>query len=376
MIARRLRGATRPPRPPDRGCRELVARRLRGATAIAFLVHAAVLAQEPPDRQGAVREEALVERVVVDAHVLGADGMPILNLTPSDFFVRVDGKPAVIEAVDWISADMPETDASALEGVSGEEAERFRSDAPPGRLILMFFQTDYNTSRLNGLLRMAQQARAFLNTLVPTDRVAVASYDSQLKLRQDFTSDRGKIERAINAAIRMGPAGKRDPDSRPSIGRYLDPEKARRAATPERALALLGESLAPVPGGKSMIFFGWGLGTIGGLSGPVASESYAWSDALHAMGRARINIFTLDVTDADYHSLEGYLQQISDLTGGKYEKTNLFPSLAMEHVRRAISGRYVITFMKPKNLPRGDHDIELSLVGRRGAVFARQYFQD
>jgi VWFA-related protein len=333
-------------------------------------------AQEPPDRRGAVREEALVERVVVDAHVLGSDGMPIVGLTPSDFFVKVDGKPAVIEAVDWIAADTPEADASALEGVSGEEAARFRSDAPPGRLILMFFQTDYNTSRLNGLLRMAQQARAFLSTLVPTDRVAVASYDSQLKLRQDFTADRGRIERAIQAAIRMGPAGKPDPDSHPSIARYLDPEKARRAGTPERALELLGRSLIPVPGGKSMIFFGWGLGTVGGLGGPVAAERYAWSDALHAMGQARMNIFTLDVTDADYHSLEGYLQQISDLTGGKYEKTNLFPSLAMEHVRKAISGRYVVTFLKPKNLPRGDHDIELSVVARRAAVFARQYFQD
>jgi VWFA-related protein len=353
-----------------------VTKRLTLAVVAIVSLATGALAQEPPDRQGAVREEALVERVVVDAHVLGADGLPILGLTPSDFFVKVDGKPAVVEAVDWISADMPETDASALEGVSGEEAQRFRSDAPPGRLIVMFFQTDYDTSRLNGLLRMAQQARAFLTTLVPTDRVAVASYDSQLKLRQDFTSDRGKIERAIAAAIRMGPAGKRDPDSHPSIARYLDPEKARRAGTPERALALLGESLAPVPGGKSMIFFGWGLGTIGGLSGPVAAETYAWNDALHAMGRARINIFTLDVTDADYHSLEGYLQQISDLTGGKYEKTNLFPSLAMEHVRRAISGRYVITFVKPKNLPRGDHDIDVSLIGKRGAVFARQYFQD
>jgi len=221
------------------------------AGAAAVLVVAAALGQEPPDRRGEVREEALVERVVVDAHVLGADGLPILGLTPSDFFVKVDGKPAVIDAVDWIAADMAETDASALEGISGEEAERFRSDAPPGRLILMFFQTDYATDRLNGLLRMSQQARAFLNTLVPTDRVAVVSYDSQLKLRQDFTDDRGKIQRAIQAAIRMGPAGKPDPDSHPSIARHLDPEKARRAATPERALALLGESLTPVPGGKS-----------------------------------------------------------------------------------------------------------------------------
>ena len=101
-----------------------------------------------------------------------------------------------------------------------------------------------------------------------------------------------------------------------------------------------------------------------------------YEPARRALVAARASVFSLDVTDADYHSLEGYLQQISDLTGGKYEKTNLFPSLAMEHVRKAISGRYVITFLKPKNLARGDHDIEVSLVGRRGAVFARQYFQD
>lgn len=355
-------------------------RHVLAATSVALLAGASLLGQEkpqePPDRRGAVHEQAIVERVVVDAHVLGADGLPILGLTPSDFFVKVDGKPAVIEAVDWIAADMPEADASALEGVPGDEAERFRADVPKGRLIVMFFQTDFNTDRINGLLRMAQQARTFLGTLVPTDRVAVASYDSQLKLRQDFTSDRAKIEKAIAAAIRTGPAPKPDSDSHPSMARYLDPDKARRAATPERALALLGESLTPIPGGKSMIFFGWGLGTIGGITGPVASETYAWNDALHAMGQARVNIFTLDVTDADYHSLEGYLQQISDLTGGKYEKTNLFPSLAMEHVRKAISGRYVLTFLKPKNMPRGDHDIEVSLVGRRGAVFARQYFQD
>ena len=96
---------------------------------------------------------------------------------------------------------------------------------------------------------------------------------------------------------------------------------------------------------------------------------------MHRMAEARVDIFTLDVTDADYHSLEGSIQQIADLTGGHYEKTNLFPDLAMDRVGRAISGRYVLVFVKPHG-PRGEHTIEVSLNGRKGRVFARQYYVD
>ena len=96
---------------------------------------------------------------------------------------------------------------------------------------------------------------------------------------------------------------------------------------------------------------------------------------IYSLARARANIFTLDVADADYHSLEGYLKQVSDLTGGKYMKTNNFPALAMDLVRRAISGRYVLVAVKPRGT-RGDHTIEVELVGKKGLVYARQYYQD
>src|SRR4029453_3622647 len=119
----------------------------------------------------------------------------------------------------------------------------------------------------------------------------------------------------------------------------------------------------------------WGLGTVGGLGGPNPSEVDAWHDAMRGMAAAPVNIFSLDVTDPALHSLEVYLEQISDLTGGRYEKTNVFPGLAMDLVGRAISGRYVLVFVKPR-MTRGLHTIEVDLVGHKGRVSARQYYSD
>ena len=343
---------------------------------LALFVSLGAAAQEPQDRRGAVSEQAFVERVVVDAHVTGPDGNPIPNLTPADFRVRVDGRPVTLESVDWLPAGAAEIESVAPEETaSSERVDNRLAEAPPGRLIVMFFQTNYEPSRLIGLIRMATQARRFLETMLPTDRVAVASYDSHLKLRQDFTDDRDKIVRAINASLRTGREPEPDPESRPALARHLDRRAARKASTPERALALLAEALAPIPGGKSMLYFGWGLGTVGGLGGPNLSEVNAWRSALKGMAVARVNVFSLDVTDADYHSLEVYLEQLSDLTGGRYEKTNVFPGLAMERVERAISGRYVLVFVKPRT-SRGTHEIRVELVGRKGRVSARQYYQD
>ena len=351
---------------------------MRRAALLALLALAAraAAAQEPADRRGAVEEQALVERVVVDAHVVGRDGNPIPDLGPADFRVRVDGKEVTLESVDWLPAGRPEIDPSALPESAFESGSLGESEVAPGRLIVMFFQTSHEPSRLIGLIRMAFHARRFLGTLLPSDRVAVVSHDSHLKLRQDFTADRDRIVRAINACLRTGREPEPDPDSHPSLARHFDRAAARKASTAEEAFALLAQALEPIPGGKSLIYFGWGMGVVGGMNGPNLTERTAWEATLRSMEAARVNIFSLDVTDADFHSLEVYLQQISDLTGGRYEKTNVFPALAMEHVRQAIAGRYVLVFVKPPGAPRGTHAIEVDLVGRKGNVYARQYYED
>jgi VWFA-related protein len=327
----------------------------------------------PPGRPGSYREEARVERVVVDAYVTDRYGDPIPGLGPADFRVRVDGKPVELESADWIPADLPELPVG--EALSAAPEGKPISLPAPGRLIVFFFQTDFETSRLLGLVRMGLQARRFLESLLPTDRVAVVSYDSHLKLRQDFTNDHRKIREALFHAIRTGERAPIETPDSPSIAEHFDFAAAREAATPERGLFVLARALAPIPGGKTMLFFGWGLVTVGGLGGPNLAESRDFGNALRALAAARTNIFTLDVTNADYHSLEGYLQNLSDLTGGTYQKTHIFPNLAMDRVRRAISGRYVLVFKKPEG-PRGLHTIEVKLDALKGEVNARQYYED
>src|SRR5262249_5575418 len=161
------------------------------------------------------------------------------------------------------------------------------------------------------------------------------SYDSHLKLRQDFTSDRQKLEGALFASIRTGEPRREESPDKPSLARNFDFLAAKKASTPERGLFLIADALAPIPGAKSRLYFGWGLGTIGGAVGPNPTEWHDYNDALQRLADARVNIFSLDVTDADYHSLEGSLRDVSDLTGGTYEKTHLFPRGALDRVQRA-----------------------------------------
>ncbi len=350
--------------------------RTRGRAAAILglgLSAASLQAQTTPGRPGSFREEARVERVVVDAYVTDRYGDPIAQLGPADFRVRVDGKSVELESVDWIPAELPELPVG--EALSAAPAGSPVPLAAPGRLIVFFFQTDFERSRLLGLVRMGLQARRFLEDLLPTDRVAVVSYDSHLKLRQDFTNDRHKIQDALFHAIRTGEPAPIGTADFPSIAEHFDYAAARNAATPERGLFVLARALAPIPGGKTMLFFGWGLATVGGMTWPNLAERRDFGNALRALAAARTNIFTLDVTDADSHSLEVHLQNLSGLTGGTYQKTHLFPNLAMDRVRRAISGRYVLVFKKPDG-PRGRHSIEVGLAALKGEVNARQYFDD
>jgi len=341
--------------------------------ALAAVSTAALGQTTPPGRPGGFREEARVELVVVDAYVTDRFGDPIPDLTPTDFRVRVDGKRVSLESVDWVPADLPEIPIEAT--LSEAPAGRPITLAAPGRLIVFYFQAGFEPSRLIGLVRMGLQARRFLDDLLPTDRVAVVSYDSHLKLRQDFTNDHRKIRDALFDAIRTGKQVPIETAYFPSIAEHFDFAAARDAATPERGLFVLARALAPIPGGKTMLFFGWGLGTVGGVTGPNLTERRDFENALRALAAARTNIFTLDVTDADYHSLEVHLQNLSDLTGGTYQKTHIFPNLAMDRVRRAISGRYVLVFKSPPG-PRGYHTIEVRLAARKGEVNARQYYED
>ncbi|HXI12806.1 MAG TPA: VWA domain-containing protein [Thermoanaerobaculia bacterium] len=325
-----------------------------------------ILAQEMK-----IGETIEVSRVIVDAHVVYDDGSPVLGLEASDFRVRIDRRPAEIESLEWVSASTPYGEGVAPSGTG----ESFDVPTPKGRLLVMFFQTDFQRadSRLGGQIRMIHYAKEFLETLSEDDRVAVVSFDSHLKLRQDFTSDRNRLIRAIEESVRIDTPAPLEIVAEPSLRARLTALAARNSKSPEEALFHIGNALLPVPGAKSLILFGWGLGRL--TRGGVQMERF-YHVARTALEAARTAVFSLDVSTADYHSLEAGLSKVSSDTGGFYVKTNNFPQFAMDKLQRAISGHYVLVVKKP-TLPRGRHAIVVQVPGRRKIeVMARSSFQD
>ncbi len=339
---------------------------MRTALALAFLL----ASTQDAERAGRVRSTVRVERVLVDAYVTTGSGEPIPDLTAADFRVRVAGRPVELESVEWIPAGRPEAVPLAPEELAGAGEGPATLAWPPGRVIVVFVQEDFTRRRQKGLMNMGQHLDRFLSTLLPTDRVAVVSYDSHLKLRRDFTADPKEIRAAFFESFTFDEPRRPTPGSFPSLAGSFDFAEAKKASSVDRALVLVANALSKIPGGKAMLFFGWGLQVDHG-----PKEARDAGEAIAALYEARVNMFTLDISDADYHTLEVRLMEAADLTGGRYEKTHIFTGGALSRVVRSLGGRYVLVFVKPEG-PRGIHPFSVQLAGRKGDVIARTYYQD
>jgi hypothetical protein len=242
----------------------------------------------------------------------------------------------------------------------------------PGRLVVLLFQKDFEGSRLRGLLRAIGQAKELLAPLTARDRVAVLTYDSHLRLHLDFTPDLDAVRRVLDDSVLLRWPDPVEPTGVPSLAAHLDRGEARRAATPEQALLALGRALLRIPGAKTVLLFGYGLGT---LSGGRVVMHHDYDAARQALDRARAAVFCLDVTEADWHTLEVGLEQVAFDTGGEYFKVHENARVALARVAAALAGHYVVTFERPGGA-RGEHRVRLDLEGRRGTVLTRTRYVD
>jgi VWFA-related protein len=325
------------------------------AAIATFLAGPGIVAQQPP-RFG---ERVDVVRVVVDARVLDDRGHPILGLVADDFKVSIDGKAARVESATWVGGH--ETNPNNV--LAGSEPPL---GAGLERLMVFLFQKDLEPSRIVGLMRMLRKSRDFLATLTPNDRVAVLSFDSHLKIWTDFTNDRERLERVLAHGLLFERPPAVQGSSTPSLLERLDPDRGRRTYGIEQALEMIGEALEPLPGSKSLVLIGYGFGRFS--SGAVTMEN-EYGAARHALLVSRTSVFSLDVTDADYHSLEKGLQLVSEQTGGFYARTHIFPDLAMRQLSGALAGYYVL-FVEKRESGRSTHDIKVDLTRRQGRVLA------
>jgi len=282
--------------------------------------------------------------------VLDRHARPVSGLQPADLEVAIDDRPARVVAVESQaggSSRLPQRPHPGARSTEGHAR----------RLIVFFFQSSFQDARLSGQLRTLPRAKHMLASFAPEDWIAITSFDSHLKLRQDFTHDHHLVEGAMDRALLTAPPKARGPASSPSLRRHLDSRAARQAASPARALELIGDALTPLAGEKTLILVGWGLGRFGS-DGVEMTPSYA--PAREALVRAGVVVFVLDVTSAAYHSLEFGLRRVAADTGGTYRKTNEFPDIAAADIADAIENDYRVTVLAPP-LPPGDYELTVQV---------------
>jgi VWFA-related protein len=359
----------------------LLARGLVLVAVMASTTAAAGVAERPAE-ETRVRARVDVEEIVVDVLVVDPAGNPVPSLAAADFVVLADGGTATVTGAEWIPPGRPgveRDEAPALAAPPAAPTSSSPSVAPPafasprfpeGRLLVFFFQTDFTRARLKGHMEIANEAVRLLAGLLPTDRVAVLSYDSHLRLWLDFTVDRERIRRAVFDTVRIAEPPRLPAGPFPSIAEHFDYAAAAKAATVEKGLALTARALSPIPGAKQLLFFGWGLSV---NHAPVETRDFGY--ALGCFREARVRAFSLDVTHADEHTLEGSLRTFAELTGGTYQKTFYFPAGALDLVLRGTRGRYLVSFLRPDG-PRGVHRLEVRLKQAKGAVHVRPHYED
>lgn len=342
--------------------------------AAAFAGFAVFAAAEAAGQQPPIVERVDVTRVIIDVRVVDDDGQPILGLEPEDFEVRIDDEPVRVESAQWFGSDGGTADPAG-EPIPSTEVAGFLAPENPGQLIVFVVQKSLVHSRALGLLRLLMHSDRLLARVAPADRVAVLSFEHHLKIWLDFTDDLDLVRTVLADEVMFGRPPVLEPEGELSLLATLSQDNARRTWEIQEALRQLGDALEPLPGAKSVVLIGYGFGQLTvslGMVGSMLNDRY--DEARAALDAARASVFTLDVTQADYHTFEHGLQTVAEDTGGFFVRTYLRPPRrALERVANAIAGHYVL-FVEPPAVEPGEYPIEVDVADLDGTVLARSTY--
>ena len=341
----------------------------RVAATLTLAVSAGLAAQQQPP----LVERVDVSRVMIDVRVIGDEGEPVAGLEPDDFDVRIGGEPVDVESALWLGADDADETDDVDETDGADETDRaplastgFAAVLAPldrRQLVVFFVQKSLEADRALGLLRLLQDADRLLAGVGPDDRVAVVSFEHHFKIWLDFTADLERARDVLAWDVMHEDPRALEPQAGLSIVAGIDQAEGRGIWQVEDALRRLGEVLEPMPGSKSVVLIGYGF-----------DHGFTrYERALDALDAARAAVFSLDVTQADYHTFEHALRDVSHHTGGLFLTTFHYPRRAVERMASAVSGRYVLFTLAP-DLEPGSHSIDVELRRGDGRVLARSTY--
>jgi VWFA-related protein len=308
-------------------------------------------------------------------------GQVVQGLKQSDFTILENGKAQQISDFDFESVDMakPLNEATISGLASSAKGKTATSGVRPEdlkdhRLIVFFF--DLTSMQPEDLDRSVDAAKEFLNhKLQPADLIALVSLDTELKVDQDFTSDKelliGKIgmyNGTEGSAFAQGATA--NSSQVEDASGYTPDESEYNDINTDRelfALRAISQSLEKINQKKSLLYFS------GGLSRDGIENQASLRSAINAAVRANLSIYSLDARglqtvslgDASTGSLRGTgayngaaiqnsfnanfasqetLTTLSVDTGGKAFLDNNDFSPAFAQIQRDTSAYYVVGF--------------------------------
>jgi VWFA-related protein len=324
---------------------------LLALAAAATLGQAAVaLAQEPQDQFG---ETIDVNEVALDVLVTDSKGNVIVGLEPGDFRVTENGRAVELTGLTFYSNRrlVESSPALAKKGVDAGAATEDRY------FILLIDDQKENAvdapRLLSQQLEAAKRAKGWIDgELLPNDWVAIASYDTKLKVQQDFTRDKKALIAAVDDAVK----GK-DPEgnypsrvkagSAPSLLAGLPKGKELRAKTPTiwEGLQQIARAAGNIRGRKNLLLFTGGLpGRINTFGQYVPDPRYAKPTA-DALNDSNVAIYALDlVPPGTEHTLSSALNDLADQTGGRYFYNFTNFSTPLDQIAKENNGYYLLSY--------------------------------
>ncbi|HUP62232.1 MAG TPA: hypothetical protein VNA69_17640 [Thermoanaerobaculia bacterium] len=329
------------------------------------IVAVAVLAALPLVAQQ-YDETITVVRYLLQVRVTDHGGRAITDLTADDFTVQIGGKVAHVESANFVGGAQPTkrwpTLAEIEVGVAPAPAER------AGRHIVVLMQTDFgrNESRIKGQLKFNGVADQIVRLLEPSDRVAVLSHDSYLKLRLDFTEDRDAAREAIRRSIRIDKPPPVAVSKGISITHHLNPAAMKNAYSAEEAMLLVAIALHSIEGRRVIILGGWGMGEKRGSNVMLGPE---WRQAVDILREDRVPVIVLH-TGMQGGQLSLPLMKTAQETGGFFAGTQDFAQQAVNRVEGTLQGHYELSLRVDDGLKAGEHALNIRVNRKSARVLA------
>ncbi len=361
----------------------------RAALLTAFGVLASVGMANAADAPPTDRFEGRVDvrEVLLDVLVTDRQGNVIVGLEPKDFRVTENGKPVELSGLSFYS------NRRFLGSAAEASKSSIATDAArENRYFILLFNDVRRLAidapqLLSQQLQAARKAKEWFSGLLPNDYVAIATFDTKLKIHTDFARDRRTLDAAITEVIE----GK-DPETEwpsragnvengaggsgvPSLLARLPQGKALRDQTVDiyDALTVLSKASAPITGRKNLLLFSIGFGRISEF-GQYLPDTQHYKPAQQALNDANVAVYTIDLWPAGTeHTMSSGLNLLAADTGGTYLFNFVNFSTPLQKIQEENNGYYLLAYRSEKPAGKeGYQKVEVKLANPEFRVKARE----